>query len=318
MVRITLHTLFENIPVPLYLLSIMLHSIGIFLLLTLKHRRNQDIIIMNLSIAEISMSLCDFSQNILSRYHNVSAFHIKVLTITQCSLFVVPSFLIMIVLTVDRFLEVYLNIKYHTYVHKFKVKVSLSICWCAGMSIAILLLTLKFRSINSAAIIFKFIFPSVEGMFLLVALVCYIYIFNKFKEMKKTPTVPSIVRKKLECARIFPPFLIILTFGMFVVAPDTVNLYLFYISEKGTNFHANILLLFYVLGFISDAVIYIFLQKSMRLHFLKTFCGNAKNHTGGFNLIQNKKKGPLNRICAVHGERFDNGCVNIAYATYQQ
>lgn len=318
MIRITLHTLFENIPIPLYLLSIMLHSIGIFLLLTLQHRRNQDIIMMNLSIAEISMSLCDFSQNILSRYHNVSAFHIKILTITQCSLFVVPSFLIMIVLTVDRFLEVYLNIKYHTYVGKFKVKVSLSICWCIGISIASILLPLKFLSINSDAIIFKFIFPSVEGTFLLIALVCYIYIFNKFKEMKRTPTVPSIVRNKLKCARIFPPFLIILTFAMFVVAPDTVNLYLFYISEKGTNFHANILLLFYVLGFISDAVIYIFLQKSMRSHFLKTFCGNPKKHTDGLNFFQNNNNGRLKRIYAVHREKFDNGCANIAYATYQQ
>ena len=318
MAHITLHTLLENIPVPLYLLSIMLHSIGIFLLLTLKHRRNQDIIIMNLSIAEISMSLCDFSQNILSRYHNVSAFHIKVLTITQCSLFVVPSFLIMIVLTFDRFLEVYLNIKYHVYVQKFKMKVSLCICWCIGISIAIILLPLKFRSINSAAIIFKIIFPSVEGTFLLIALVCYIYIFNKFKEMKRTPTVPTIVRNKLKCVKIFPPFLIILTFSMFVVAPDTVNLYLFYISEKGTNFHANALLLFYVLGFISDAVIYIFLQKSMRSHFLKTFCGNTKNPTSSLNFIQNSNNGPLERIYVVHRKRFDNGCVNIAYATYQQ
>ena len=77
----------------------------------------------------------------------------------------------------------------------------------------------------------------------------------------------KIIKRKLQSTKVFPPFLIILTFTIFVIGPDTANLFLFYISDTGTNFHANILLTFYVLGFISDALIYTFLLTTLRTVF---------------------------------------------------
>ncbi|XP_057303557.1 uncharacterized protein LOC130640955 isoform X1 [Hydractinia symbiolongicarpus] len=265
--------LFENLPIPLYGIAITLHCLGIYLLICLKHkRRNQDTVILNLSIAEIAMSLFDLTQNILSRGNSVTSTNIRYLTIAQCSFFVLPSFLIMILLTLDRFFEVYLNLQYFIYFNKKKTRILLALCWLTGLVCGIVLLSLKKFYEDTSTIIYKYIFPVTEGVFFVVAVVTYTYLYKKFRLVRRHPSTESVNRSTKATApksglrgrNFFAPLLIIATFLIFVMVPDVTNLILFYILETGTNLHSNILLLFYAIGFTCDALIYIFLQKHIR------------------------------------------------------
>lgn len=276
--KTTTEYVFENLPLPFYVISITLHGIGIFLLRSLRTRKNQDSIILNLSVAETIMSCCELTQNVLQRFYPVSSDPVSYLTIAQCTLFVLPSFLIMTVLTLDRFFETYLNLKYVCYFNKNTTRYFLSACWLSGFVCASVLLTLRYRNVNTATVIFKYIFPVTEGIFLMTAIVSYSYIYTKFRKVHHQPCHSRLefyghqARTKYRMRRnFFPPFLIVLSFVLFVILPDITNLMLFYVFNVGTTLHSNILLTFYVLGFICDAVIYIFLQNHIRRQFYKMF-----------------------------------------------
>lgn len=266
---------FEYFPLPLYIVSLILHGMGTYVLLTLRSRRsNQDTIILNLSVSEIFMSLFDLTQNILSRYVAHKDAPTNYLTIIQCTLFVLPNFLILFILTLDRLLEVYLNIKYKVYVTKSKTRLQLRVCWCTGCACAIVIITLRVTIYKDVArYIFMYIFPIVEGLLFLFAVTTYIYIYRRLLRNQRPPThYPSVhgnIQTTTRSIKLFPPFLILITFFIFAIAPDVANLFLFYIyDEVGTNLHSNILLTLYVIGFICDALIYIFLQSHIR-HWLK-------------------------------------------------
>ena len=366
-----------NIPIPLYIISITLHITGIFLLTTQRsRRRNQDIIILNLSICELWMSICDLVQNILMRSgqgsYIMKSQGYQYLILVQCTFFVLPSLLFMIVLTVDRFFEVYLNIRYYIYFSRKKVTVIIVVCWLVGMLLAVTLFAWKWkRPLDATSVIYQYLLPTVEGVFLIIAATTYSYIYKKYRSGLKCPrlgkVIPNVVPIPLapqklyvrslssssaseeiippkvsarplfnrsispttegtfktkstpnnssttnvdildsECFNIpdkkpstlkkrsssvfrkfstfsqgivqrafrrkrvirkqnfFVPSLIIVTFVLFVIVPDTLNLFLFYISKQGTSTHSNVLLIMYALGFIADATIYIFLQKQIR------------------------------------------------------
>jgi len=271
--------IFRYIPLPLYLLAITLHVFGCFIITTkLKYRRNQDRIILNLSIAEIGMACSDVTQNILMMMLPVNSKVVRYLTIMQCCVFVFPCFLVVTVLTLDRFLEVFLNIRYFCFVSTLKMQQTLVICWCCGFVLIAVLVPLAsvVHYHHIAATIFIYLFPITEGTFLVIAIFSYAYIYTKFRQLHKLPGIKTLEHKgeykKIERRRhrVFAPFLIVLTFVAFVIIPDLANMMLFYVFKNGTNFHSNLLLTFYALGFISDAVIYIFVQRHIKRHAVRT------------------------------------------------
>ena len=284
---------FQNLPLPLYIISITLHCLGIYLLSNLPQgKRNQDIIIMNLSIAEIFMSSCDLTQNILIRFQKIYDTITNYFIIGHCCFFVIPSFLFMIVLTIDRFCEIHYHIKYPLYIQKKMVMFILSICWLIGALTAITMLLLRtYYHDDMATIIFEYFFPIIEGIFIIIATITYCYIYSKFKEaapvFPKGTTITQNTNANERTVRktnFFVPTLIIITFIIFVIAPDIANLILFYITKTGTNLHSNILLLFYVLGYICDATIYIFLQKNIRKLLFKKLGFRNRNRNNNVEL----------------------------------
>ncbi|XP_066932247.1 uncharacterized protein [Clytia hemisphaerica] len=330
-------TILTNLPLLFYSIAVILHSIGITLLLKLRRKRNQDIIILHLSITELFMCLLDIIQNILSRDDYVTEMTSRVksyVIIVNCCFFVVPSFLIIITLTIDRFLEIYLNIKYQLYFSKKKLKFVLTVHWVLGSILGAALLVVRLtHGTQARLVIFMFIFPTLEIIFLIIAIVTYAYIYRKFRSKfkrlfigKVTPvkkdldnsnlegeakspygielkgqTSPikrySVWKGKLTRARklvitnvmrrpsnkeqqkpmlkrrnFFAPSLILVTFVLFVVIPDSLNL-LFHYSKTlhWSEDTQNILLCLYSIGFIMDGLIYIFLQKHLRVIFWKLF-----------------------------------------------
>ena len=248
------------IPLFLNTLAIALHCLGVYLLTCFNTNRSiQDVVILNLSIAEILISCCDITQNILTNY-NVNSSKISYLIIAECSFLLLPSFMIMMVLTVNRFLEVYLSIHYNRLVTKKIVCKALLACWGMGMACGIATLAIRTSNENIAAVFFKYILPSVEGIVLLTALTVYLYIWKLFRRRNSSHAANEGFFQR----NFFPPFLIIISFCIFVIAPDVTNLILIYILNFKNPNITNTLLIFYGVGFICDALIYIFLQAHLR------------------------------------------------------
>lgn len=272
----------------------------------------------------------------------------------NCCFFVVPFFLIIITLTLDRFMEVHLNIKYHLYFNATKVRCILVANWIVGAVLGTVLITLRaLRGTKILTIVYLVIFPCLEIVFLCVATVTYAYIYSKFRSKFKrlflgkvspcsmeqqstnknnnnksyiirsdnaitsrnnnidnskrnslwevtkrtrkavvfnglgsiqhnnttTPaTTATAARTKrggnivFKRRNFFAPSLIVLSFILFVIIPDVLNLFVNYlgmIQDSAAMQHA--LLCLYSAGFITDGVVYIFLQKHVRTMLMKMF-----------------------------------------------
>lgn len=261
--------LLDNFVLVLLIIAVFLHVLGIYLLIAIRNRRSiQDVIIMSFSITEIFMACFDVTENIMSRWCHKLDKNMNLVTITSCSLFVIPNFLILIVLTLNRFFEVYLNIKYEIYFDKRKIRYMLMGCWGSGIAVGCVLIPLRILDHQIGYIIFKYMFPIIQGVVLLIAIPVYIYIYNRIKENHRSIPQPRIAGQSpppaIKRKKFFLPFLIILSFFLFVVIPDITNLLLFYVYETGVHWHAQVLYIFYTCGYTCDALLYIFLQKHLR------------------------------------------------------
>ena len=285
-----------DLPLFLYSIAILLHLLGLFLLSNQKQSSNQDIIIMNLSVAELGMCMFDIVQNILSRLpqHDLNN---NIIIVAGCGFFVIPFLIIVTFLTLDRFFEVYLNIKYQIHFNKFKIGAILALAWITGIITAVTLLYKKLRyHVNVRTLIYKYMFPTLETTLFIICVLVYGYIYYKYRKSKKPKHSTSHFRSRpmfsnskiyplqknshkrkystvFKKRKFFAPFLIIVTLILFVIVPDMLNLYLFYIYEKtDCKAWSNILLSLYSAGFIVDAVIYVFIQNHVRRTFFKLFC----------------------------------------------
>lgn len=257
----------QNVLLPLFAIAIILHIVAISLLLYLPKRRNQDVIFLHISASEICMCCCELTQNILSRSYGVGTLPINIIILVQISLFVIPNILFMLILTLERFGKIYFGMKYPICFSKYRLRIVLSLTWMTGIICSVIALPLKLKcSINTLAIIFTYIFPVLEGTFLVVAVIAYSYIYKKFYEVKnfRYDKDSQRTQARLKKVNFIPPFLIIFNFIVFVIAPDIANMTIFYHTGSGKQIHTNILVIIYVVGFINDAIIYIFLQLHLR------------------------------------------------------
>lgn len=264
------------IPLILHVISILLHTLGIYLLRqqTL-NTSNQIPLLLNLSIAEIFMSVFDFTYNIL-QHSNVDKNTTEYFYTIQCTCFVISYFLILIVLTLDRFFEVYLNITYPVYFSRKIVSRCLAVCWIIGFTLCFLLVMLRYTiNIDSLRVVFLILFPTFESIFFTVAVFTYGYIFKKYRKANlsqvKGGSNTSLQRRTFKRRKFFVPTLIIVTFFFFAIIPDQLHLFLFYLYDAGSNKALDAILTLYVIGFICDALIYIFFPKGNRTMLKKMF-----------------------------------------------
>ena len=251
------------IPLTLEIICIPTHILGIYLLFQSKSNNpNSTIILINLSVAESFMAAIDFAYNVMLR-NNVSKNVTDYVYTTSCTCFVIPSFLILTVLALDRFFEVYYNIRYPIYFQKRKIVGFLAICWLLGFLQFLVLTFLRFRyNVDTLSIVFKFLLPGFEIVFCVTAAPIYGYIYKKYRQALKM--VSAHQNNTFTRHKFFVPTLILLNFCFFVIIPDQLHLFLFYIYKTGSPNMMNIILMLYAIGFICDALIYTFLQPITR------------------------------------------------------
>lgn len=277
------------------ILPLFLHCAGFYWLRTRSANISvtQKILLQNLSLSEIIICASSSLMFLLEDVYGELTLQRHVAMIVLHSTFV-TYVLIMISITIDRFAEVYLNIKYPIYWSTRKTIYFMMFQWLICVVVAVVSTAFVIRYGDKASNEFEHIyaayfFPIADLTFVTVAVITYSYIATKLirKKVQIAPitsasqvTIEDIDKqvhnqKKLGLKRPKPlllPTLLITTYVVFFVIPDII----YFCMDRGAfeigeTFSIALSFAFYC-GYISDALIYVLLSTTIGKELLKLIC----------------------------------------------
>lgn len=285
----------------LYVIPAILHSVGFAILYHFRRSYKSKIqwcYLMNLSFVETLYSMTIFSHIFLEEKKKFLFYHLSI----DIGLFT-WYLSIMILITVDRFLEIYLNIKYHLYCSVAKTKMALFVAFLLSSGLTCFLSLFLFTRNDTKTFLsfYNYLTVAGDGLFLAVAVVTYGFIFSKIWVHRYTHVLPSSTsssrmltseetlpkKRKLQQLNCFMiPFLLVATYFVFWFVPDAIELTF---AKTGAIVPSSITILFffcYLFALVSDALIYTLLSKQTRklLHQMVRKYGRGKTDTNANGL----------------------------------
>ena len=171
----------------------MLHALGLYLFLTTqvtKLAHNQKLYYINISLCTLGKCVLKIAYEILIVSRVSDHVTNKIWTLDTGALFI-GYILFLVVLTVDRFLEIYLNITYPLWSTRKSTMVLITLSWCIIVTTWIILCL--FEDTRSELIVILYLWPCSESLFLIVAIFVYSYLFVKIRKNRRilipTPTI---------------------------------------------------------------------------------------------------------------------------------
>ena len=281
---------FEITSFAICILSIILHTIGSCLLINLYKRNTpstQQIYLLHLSICEGITNLIDVIR-IFPSFLSISANTCAVVRKMQEHLYLmnlIPMYMViymtMLLMTLDRLMSIVLNIKYSNYWTPNKTKKSIIIIWsvCILASISFSL-PYKFNIFLWEASFGVYFYPICNILFLLLASFTYIFMFWTYKNSQRikqrrprstvgqtttfAPNHKQTLIKVFLQSRFYISVLIILTYVLFSTIPNCIYLLYKYAIKSKSQIPWHIMATLYSFTYLSDAVIYIFMQPRVR------------------------------------------------------
>ena len=255
---------------PFNFISIIFHSFGIYCLHAQKGgNRNQRILLQNVSVIEIVKILYDYIS--FTSYYIYDTWYKKnqqLLDVIEVIIMTVIFFSFMMI-DIERFFCITLNMKYKIYVTESLVKWVVFAMWMVGVTCGFVLW------VGKDIISRKLYFYLVLGILVIVlTFITYSCILKTYHSSRRDFCHKSRnLRQELKILRI--PFLIILGFLLFNIIPDVI---LFMLDETSNisedMYHASVIL--WAVGYLLDPLIYIFLNRKTRLVAKTTFQGMCK------------------------------------------
>ena len=251
------------IAVILIILALILNSLGIYLLIQIKKRStHQNLILMNLSAAEILLSITALVDYILWIL-DWKEFHISIDYISyviECGVGL-SHYLIAVILTLDRLAMCTLTVRYKIVLSHKRTTVILACCWIIGLCFSLLI---YFRPIVGIA---RLLEVALDVAFLLIVTGTYTtilcLILKKRRELQQDVGENTENENRANSSKqpflfkfYFTSALIILSFAVFVTIPSMIRI-----------FHNDLVAIMYavqILNYIADPCIYIFFQKTAR------------------------------------------------------
>lgn len=278
--------------------NVFIHAWGTYALLSVyKNSRHkpQRVYLINLSLCELLLNLLEAIRNIPELLSpssqgnlvtNQLSHYILIISFTGISF---VYYLDMIFLTIDRLAKIILSLDYPQYWNEKKAMLLLLGTWLVGATLCLFVsLFCAFVGFHWKDFFFKYFYPTLEFLFLIIALLTYIMIFNKFNKTSKnlslsatriasplkiTRTQPpgeSLSKfKRFRDSFFFLPSLLVSTFILFMIVPDLVYLFIGIIHGNATDVLKNACWISYAISNLIDAVLYIFLLKDVRCFLLK-------------------------------------------------
>ena len=192
--------------------------------------------------------------------------------------------LIMIFITLDRLFEFRLNIKYSLYWSPKKTFYAQTTVFSILILVFVCLIILKvfFTSFDFVKIIMIYVLPQFGIIFMILAIYTYYLIFKKLKQNRRTSRKikQNIMMQNLRIQnetstkgfRVFVPSLIIATFILFSIIPYVTMLIYYYVFNEQHQLLLKFILIMFPLGWLADAVIYIFTLRQIRREIAGDIC----------------------------------------------
>ena len=257
----------------------LLHATGLVLITRAKDRNingNQKYLIIALSLTELAFVTSSIIFESIFHASGSKTEKVGLCFLLYNSIAVgIIYYCVMFAITSDRFLELRLNIKYHLYWNKNRTKNTLlfvsfivNIAWLVFLLIILsyeqstLVSNLEYK-INQN--FYTYLLPVINTIFVIFATIVYSYIFWKLRDnRRKEEALRKQVRRNetttnniLRINKYRVPFWIILTFVLFSIVPNILQLILFDYPVLHEYIHSASYVL-YRIGYIADAIIYIF------------------------------------------------------------
>ena len=251
----------------LNLIVISVHAVALAFLLKVKRYNvtgSQKYLLVSLCLTEMTYAITDS----ISKISNLLGYRIIGISFwmfTNTSVVIMYIF-VMLYITIDRFLEVYLNIKYslHWTSKKTVFVLAATLVLCL-LSYIPALLNLSQPELVGRALV-RFIYPTLEVAYVITASCSYYYIIKQIsRHRENSEKLEAQLRKNNKgiykqpsknSFQVLVPTLIIITFLLFMILPNIIKLmYSLGLLSIGIT---NVAYLFIPVGFIADPMIYIF------------------------------------------------------------
>ena len=252
---------FLNLQYILCPLALLVQVLGLILLYRrrqVSRNRNQIYILIGLCQTESALAIF----NILYMFELLPS---RVIIIFEVYISIL-YYSFMILLTSDRFLVFYLNMKYPIYCTPKKLlKIIFSVVAVPLILVLILALAIQFELINilKLSTVTQYVYISVDTFYIIIVVITYTYIFVQFRRRKKLKRNMSFTRRKnQDHFNLKLPTLIIATFILFNVCPNFLGIFIKNSPEYGLSIELVISHLIYLLGWIADPLIYMCTQRT--------------------------------------------------------
>ena len=260
--------------------SLFLNSLGIYLLFAQRVSiTGQNLILVNLSVLKILITITESVicvMEILGKGDTNREY--QVLDIINGGLYGIND-LIVITLTIDRFIATVSPLVYNINVTKKKLMTAVVISWLVGTGGIIPFFYAEYDALYD--IYYKIVFLVCDGTIILLALITYGSILRALLTAKKR--LSGFSRGKSERFKrrhgkfFYVAGLIIASFIMFVAIPDAVYAALVIVQEREDPMIERAVGLVWSFYLIADPLIYVFLQSQTKAKLKQLLCGNEVN-----------------------------------------
>ena len=280
---------FVGIVVSLDITVISIHILAVTLLVKLKQHNvkgSQKVLLIALCVTELTYALIDILDHVCYKLElDPRTFVFFVLNSTTVTFMYI---FIMTCIVVDRFFEIYLNIKYRVLWSSKKTKMVLLIglIICCILFVPFIIMELKNRYITGDTLS-RYIYPVIELVFIIIFSWSYFYIIRQVLRYRiNTKTLEKQLSRNSRVVyhkqfnnqfKLFVPTLIIVTFLLFMIGPSILRLF---VALKLLNGDVGYRISFVLVpvGFIADPIIYIFSLKAIRSAFKRVLPSNNSVH----------------------------------------
>ena len=285
---------FGTLQIALYIIAALLHAVGLGLLSSVKHSPTfssvQRLFFFNISTCDILGCVLSISAKIVGlaapEWWSANKNVMHRIGISGMYIWYIG---LMTLLTMDRFLTVYLNLRYRMVCTFHRARMTLLSLFV--FSLACTLVCVNVGTTEDIEYVMLYAWLVLDGVFLCVALVTYIYFFRKIKRNRRYESVslPSTFHESLnhkssttesKCRSrkfsfkkggtsslkraFFTPSLLVGNFIVFWLLPDQIFFCLNIMRKRFVSpVLIGLLLNFYPFGILLDAVIYIFFQREI-------------------------------------------------------
>lgn len=255
--------------------NVILHSIGVYLIRCFRKNYGCQvhlILIMNLSIVEILLNLSS-SVNLVLIVAPVHENDLDWVNKSRDILYIIdetflsfPFYMFMIYITIDKLLEICLNIKYPLHVTVKRATCIVIATWITSLIVSGSFIVTFFLTGKYGREFQRYFFTLFDFWFLIIASGTYGIIFYKFMNSRKGPVIAahnSVIRvntfQTFKNSRFIVPVMLVISFILFVIVPDILY------DFVDTSYEMEVSLAFLLAAAYSiDAFIYIFMNETLR------------------------------------------------------